>query len=131
MLFAFLSVLVKSVLLLAQSLSECFSSDLHFFELLLCCRVLFKRCAIFEDIKHLHEFVRLFIVGNVIVFECSKVLYELVSQVFTLENEHQSLDLLLDGIFIDASVPSLFAREKFTIPFLHLLTVNTVCCFKY
>ena len=131
MLFAFLSVLVKSVLLLAQSLSECFSSDLHFFELLLCSRVLFKRCAIFEDIKHLHEFVRLFIVGNVIVFECSKVLYELVSQVFTLENENQSLDLLLDGEFIVTSIPSLFTREQFTIPSLHLLTVYTVRCLKY
>ena len=131
MLFSLLGILVESVLLLAQSLSKCFSGDLHFFELLLCCRMLFKRCAIFEKIKTLHIFVRAFIVGNVIVFECSKIPYELVSQVFTLENEHQSLDLLLDGIFIDASVPSLFAREKFTIPFLHLLTVNTVCCFKY
>ena len=97
MLFSLLGILVESVLFLAQSLSKCFSGDLHFFELLLCCRVLFKRCAIFEKIKTLHVFVRAFIVGNVIVSEGTKLLYELVSQVFTFENENQSLDLLLDG----------------------------------
>ena len=131
MLFSLLSTLIESILLLAQSLSKRFSGDLHFFKLLLCCRVLFKRCAIFEMIKHPQISVSLFIAGNVIGFECTKFPNELVSQVFSLENENQSLDLLLDCEFIVTSIPSLFAREKFTIPSFHLLTVYTVRCFKY
>ena len=87
MFFALLSILIKSILLLPKSLGKCFSGDLHLFELLLSCCVFLKRSSILYHVEHLQAFVCRFIVRNVIVFENAKLFLELVSHVFSLEDE--------------------------------------------
>ena len=121
-----LCLLVKLVLFIFQSFLQTRLCRLHFLDLKFNCLTVNEGGSILVLVENFHSFIRTLETIDLICLELSELLDELVTQSLVCGHSDQFLDVSLDSVCVNSSVPPQFWCECITVKRFHLDAIDHI-----